>query len=327
MDYVTAGSTGVQVSPLCFGTMSFGDEADESVSGQLFHRAREAGINFFDTADVYAQGAAEQILGKLIEGGRDEVVITSKVFFPMGSDVNAGGLSRRHIVRAVEASLGRLGTDWIDFYFVHAFDERTPIEVTLRALDDLQRQGKILYPAVSNWAAWQIATALGISARESLARFALIQPMYNLARRQAEVEILPLARAENLGVIPYSPLGAGLLTGKYGTDRRPQSGRLIEDTRYVNRYSLDSDYTTADRFTAFARELDVKPATLAVAWAMSHPAVTAPIIGARNLAQLEDSLAAVDVEMTGELREKISALAPPPAPATDRTETLKQGWT
>ena len=327
MDYLTAGSTGVQVSPLCFGTMSFGSEADENVSAQMFGRAREAGINFFDTADVYGQGAAEQILGKLVAGSRDEVVIASKVFYPTGSDVNASGLSRRHIVRAVEASLDRLGTDRIDFYFVHAFDERTPAEVTLRALDDLQRQGKILHPAVSNWAAWQMATALGISAREHLARFELIEPMYNLVRRQAEVEILPFAQAENLGVITYSPLGAGLLTGKYGTGQRPDSGRLVDNARYADRYGLDSDFSTADRFTAFARETGVKPATLAVAWAMSHPAVTAPIIGARNLAQLEDSLAATDVELTGELREKISALAPAPAPATDRTETLKPNWT
>ncbi|MFL6053332.1 MAG: aldo/keto reductase [Actinoallomurus sp.] len=187
--------------------------------------------------------------------------------------------------------------------------------------------GRGRYPAVSNWAAWQIATALGISKKEGLARFELIQPMYNLVKRQAEVEILPLAEAENMGVVTYSPLGAGLLTGKYGTDRRPETGRLVENARYADRYGLESDFATADRFTAFAREVGVKPATLTVAWAMSHPAVTAPIIGARNLSQLEDSLAALNVEMTGELREKISALSPTPAPATDRTETLKSNWT
>jgi aryl-alcohol dehydrogenase-like predicted oxidoreductase len=327
MDYVTVGSTGVRVSPLCFGAMSFGTEADENVSAQMFQRCRDEGINFFDTADVYGQGSSEQILGRLIAGCRDDVVITSKVFFPTGSDVNARGLSRRHIVRAVEASLKRLGTDWIDFYFLHAFDERTPMEQTLHALDDLKRQGKILYPAVSNWAAWQIATALGISAREGLARFELIQPMYNLVKRQAEVEILPLAKAQRIGVITYSPLGGGLLTGKYGTDKRPESGRLVDNARYVHRYGMESDYATADRFTAFATEIGVKPATLAVAWAMSHPAVTAPIIGARNLSQLDDSLAALKFEMNRELRENISALSPTPPPATDRTETLAPNWT
>jgi aryl-alcohol dehydrogenase-like predicted oxidoreductase len=323
MNYVTVGSTGVKVSPLCFGTMSFGDDADEDMSGQMFRRVRDAGINFFDCANVYGGGASEEVLGKLIKGSRDELVITSKVFFPTGRDVNAGGLSRRHIALAIEASLKRLGTDWLDFYFVHNFDEDTPMEETLGALDDLRAQGKIRYPAVSNWAAWQIATALGISAREHLARFALIQPMYNLARRQAEVEILPLARAENLGVISYSPLGGGLLTGKYGVGKRPEAGRIVDNQRYIDRYSLASDYETADRFTAFAGERGVTPATLAVAWTMSHPAVTAPIIGARNLTQLEDSLAALTVDMTPELRDQVSALAPAPPPATDRTEVQK----
>ncbi len=163
--------------------------------------------------------------------------------------------------------------------------------------------------------------------RQSLARFELVEPMYNLVKRQAEVEILPLAAAENLGVITYSPLGAGLLTGKYGAGKRPEGGRLVENARYGDRYGLDSDLATADRFTTFAEVMGVKPATLAVAWTMSHPAVTAPIIGARNLAQLDDSLAALDLDMTTEMREEISALSPAPAPATDRTETLKPNWT
>lgn len=327
MEYVTVGGTGVSVSPLCFGTMSFGSEADEITSAEMFARCRDAGINFFDTANVYGAGVSETILGKLIAGSRDELVITTKAFFPTGADVNAGGLSRRHIARAVEGSLKRLGTDWIDFYFVHSFDKRTPIEETLRALDDLRHQGKILYPAVSNWAAWQIATALGVSAREHLARFELIQPMYNLVRRQAEVEILPLAQAANLGVISYSPLGGGLLTGKYGATRRPEAGRLVESQLYINRYSYDSDFATAEAFTEFAAATGVAPATLAVAWVMSHPGITAPIIGARNLTQLEGSLAALDVEMTRDLRAEISALSATPPPPTDRTETLNPNWT
>ena len=326
MEYVTVGGTGVSVSPLCFGTMSFGSEADEATSAEMFARCRDAGINFFDTANGYGAGASETILGKLIAGSRDDLVITTKVFFPTGADVNAGGLSRRHIARAVEASLRRLGTEWLDFYFVHNFDERTPIEETLRALDDLRQQGKILYPAVSNWAAWQIATALGISAREQLARFELIQPMYNLVRRQAEVEILPLAQAANLGVISYSPLGGGLLTGKYGATKRPEAGRLIESQLYIDRYSDGSDFATAEAFTEFAAEAGVAPATLAVAWVMSHPGITAPIIGARNLTQLEGSLAALEREMTPELRAEISALSATPPPANDRTETLNPNW-
>jgi aryl-alcohol dehydrogenase-like predicted oxidoreductase len=323
MDYVTVGATGVQVSPLCLGTMTFGAEADEQTSAQLYARVRDAGINFFDTANVYSGGVSEQILGKLVAGSRDEVVISSKVFFPAGTDVNARGLSRRHIVQAVDDSLARLGTDRLDFYFVHAFDERTPIEQSLRALDHLVQQGKVLYPAVSNWAAWQIATALGISAREGLARFELIQPMYSLVRRQVEVEILPLAQAAHLGVVPYSPLGGGLLTGKYGPGTRPDAGRLVDNPMYTDRYSQDSDFQVAERFTAFARELGVAPAALGVAWVMSHPAVTAPIIGARNLEQLEGSLAALELDMTPQLRATIAALSPTPPPAHDRTETQK----
>jgi len=326
MKYKPLGHTGVQVSELCYGCMSFGGDADEAMSARMYRASRDAGINFFDTANAYGAGASETILGKLIAGSRDDIVITTKVFFPTGADVNAGGLSRRHIARAVEASLRRLGTEWIDFYFVHSFDQRTPIEETLRALDDLRHQGKILYPAVSNWAAWQIATALGISAREHLARFELIQPMYNLVRRQAEVEILPLAQAANLGVICYSPLGGGLLTGKYGATKRPGSGRLVESKLYINRYSYDSDFATAEAFTEFAAAAGVAPATLAVAWVMSHPGITAPIIGARNLTQLEGSLAALDLEMTPELRAQVSALSATPPPPTDRTEVLNPNW-
>ena len=186
MEYRTLGKTGVQVSRLCFGTMSFGGDADEATSAAMFQRCREVGINFFDCANVYNQGRAEEILGRLIASCRDEIVLTSKVNGKMGTDVNARGLSRRHIMLAVEGSLRRLGTDRLDLYFAHAFDSVAAMEETLRAFDDLVRQGKILYPAVSNWAAWQIALALGVSAREHLARFECIQPMYNLVKRQAE---------------------------------------------------------------------------------------------------------------------------------------------
>ncbi|NOZ28809.1 MAG: aldo/keto reductase [Chloroflexi bacterium] len=324
MEYRTLGRTGVQVSCLCMGTMSFGAEADEETSAAMFHRCRELGINFFDTANVYAGGRSEEILGRLIRDCREEIVLASKVYFPVGEDVNARGLSRRHIMLAVEASLKRLGTDWIDVYYVHHDDPGTPMEETLRALDDLVRQGKILYPAVSNWAAWQIAKALGISEREGLAKFVCIQPMYNLVKRQAEVEILPLAQSEQLGVVPYSPLGGGLLTGKYGTKQRPKQGRLVENPMYQKRYGDPIYYEIAERFVAHARERGVHPVSLAVAWVMSHPAVTAPIIGARNLEQLEPSLKALEVPMTPEWRAEISALSIEPPPATDRTEEKSQ---
>ncbi|OQY22608.1 MAG: aldo/keto reductase [Anaerolineaceae bacterium 4572_32.2] len=300
--------------------MSFGSDADEETCAAMFHRCREAGINFFDCANVYAGGRSEKILGRLIADCRDEIVLISKVGVQTKDDVNAGGLSRRHIMLAVENSLNQLGTDRLDFYLAHKFDPDTPVEETLRALDDLVRQGKILYPGVSNWAAWQIATALGISARAELARFECIQPMYNLVKRQAEVEILPLAQAEQVGVISYSPLGAGLLTGKFGATRKPESGRLIENQMYVKRYSNPAYYEIAERFTAYAKERSLHPASLAVAWVMSNPAITAPIIGARNVEQLEASLAALGVQMTPEWRDEISALSIEPPLATDRSE-------
>lgn len=322
MEYRTLGKTGIKVSSLCFGTMSFGGNADEETSKAMFKCCREAGINFFDCSNVYNKGVSEEILGRCIADSRDDLVLTTKVNGPTGTDVNNRGLSRRHIMLEVEKSLKRLNTDRIEFYFVHAFDPSTPIEETLRAMDDLQRQGKILYPAVSNWAAWQIATSLGISYRESLARFECIQPMYNLVKRQAEVEILPLAEAENMGVITYSPLGGGLLTGKYAGGKKPEQGRLVEQKNYEKRYADAAYFETADRFAQYAKDKGHHPASLAVSWVMSHPGVTAPIIGARNLEQLEPSLGALDIQMTPEWRREISDLSITPPPATDRSEEV-----
>jgi aryl-alcohol dehydrogenase-like predicted oxidoreductase len=320
MEHRLVGRTGVRVSPVCLGTMAFGAEADDAESARMYARARDAGVNFVDTADVYSAGRAEEIVGHLIDGERDQLVLTSKVFGRVGPDVNARGLSRRHLVRAVEASLRRLGTDRLDFYFVHKFDDHTPIEETLRALDDLVRRGLVLYPAVSNWAAWQIAKALGISAREGLARFELIQPMYNLVKRQAEVELLPLAASERLGVIPYGPLAAGILVGRYPRGERATGGRLAEHPKYTARYAAALDSDVAERFVAYAADHRVHPATLAVAWVAAHPAVTAPILGARTAEQLAPSLAALEFEMTPAMRDEISALTPPVPPAHDRAE-------
>ena len=324
MDYPVVGRTGVRVSPICLGTMAFGAEADEAESARMYALARDAGVNFVDTANVYGRGRSEEIVGRLIADERDQIVLTSKVFGRMGDDVNAAGLSRRHIVREVEASLRRLGTDRLDFYFVHQFDQHTPIEETLRALDDLVRRGLVLYPAVSNWAAWQIAKALGISARAALARFELIQPMYNLVKRQVEVEILPLAASEGLGVIPYSPLAAGVLLGRYRRGETASQGRLAEVPRYAKRYARELASGVAERFVAYAAERGVHPATLAVAWVASHPAVTAPIVGARNVEQLTPSLAAGTFVMSPEMRAEITALALPVPLAHDRAEEAEE---
>jgi aryl-alcohol dehydrogenase-like predicted oxidoreductase len=320
MTYKFLGKTGVKVSSVAYGTMSFGGDADEAMSKALFKACRDAGVNVFDCADMYAKGRSEEILGGLIKDCREEVLVTSKVYFPAGPDVNAMGASRRRVMYAVEASLRRLGTDRIDIYYIHRFDDRTPLEETLRAFDDLVRQGKVVYTGASNFAAWQVEKGLGISARAGLAAFACLQPMYNLVKRQAEAEILPMAEAEGLGVFPYGPLGGGLLSGKYGVSRRPAAGRLIENKIYGTRYADALNYEVADRFNDFARGRGYDPAALAVAWAAAHPAVTAPIVGARNTGQLAPLLESVKIPMTAELRAEISALAPEPAPATDRSE-------
>lgn len=320
MRFTTIGGTGVTVSRLCFGTMSFGGNADEDESGRLFKRCLDEGINFFDSANVYNGGESERILGRLMKGMRDDLVITSKVFGRTGPSPNDRGLSRRHILSAIEGTLQRLGTDHLDVYFVHQFDPSTDMEQTLSALDTVVRRGQVRYLGASNWAAWQVMKALGISARRELARFDVLQPMYNLVKRQVEVEILPLAHDQRLGVIPYSPLGGGLLTGKYKTGPGSAAGRLKENASYTKRYEDPANYRVAANLSALAGARGVHPATLAVAWVASHPDVTAPIIGARDVEQLEPSLAAAEYPMSPELRAEITALTPSPPPATDRSE-------
>ena len=320
MDYRLLGRTGLRVSPLCFGTMSFGGDADEETSAALFAAARDRGINFLDCADAYQTGRAEEILGRLMAHEREQLIITTKCHFNDGSDVNAGGLNRRHMTRAVEASLRRLGTDRVEVLFMHHWDPLTPMEEVLRTLEDLVRSGKVLHIGLSNWSAWQIAKALGLQALNGWSRIDVIQPMYNLVKRQAEVEILPLAAEEQLGVISYSPVGGGLLSGKYGRDHRPEAGRLVENEKYGTRYGPAWMTEVAADFTDLAAELGVHPVTLAVAWVRGNAAVTAPIVGARSVEQLAPALAALDFAMDTELRARVTALGPAPAPATDRLE-------
>jgi aryl-alcohol dehydrogenase-like predicted oxidoreductase len=286
----------------------------------MYAACREAGINFFDCADAYSKGRAEEILGKLMAAERDDLVITSKCFNPTSGDVNARGGNRRHIPRAVESSLSRLGTDRLDVLFMHRWDPATPLEDTLRALEDLVRDGKVLYLGASNYSAWQVAKGLGISERRGWSRFDVIQPMYSLVKRQVETEILPLARSEELGVITYSPVGGGLLSGKYAPGVRPDSGRLLSNKEYTARYGEEWVFETAGAFTQMANGMGVHPVSLAVAWVAANPDVTCPIIGARNLEQLGPSLDSSGIDMTAELRDEISALSRRPAPATDRLE-------
>ena len=320
MEYKLLGRTGLKVSQLCFGTMSFGGDANEEQSARMYKACRDAGINFFDCADAYSKGKAETILGKLMRSERDDLIITSKCFNPMGDDINASGGNRRHILRAVEASLQRLGTDRLDVMFMHRWDAHVPLEETLRALEQLVSDGKVLYLGASNWSAWQIAKSLGVSQMRGWPRIDVIQPMYSLVKRQVESEIFPLALEEELGVIAYSPIGGGLLSGKYGTKDRPEQGRIVDKKEYTDRYGEEWVFEVAEKFTALAKRQGQHPVSLVVAWAAKHPALTCPIIGARSLEQLQPSLNSVEIDMSDELHGEIAALSRTPAPATDRRE-------
>ncbi|MEP3264942.1 MAG: aldo/keto reductase [Hyphomicrobiales bacterium] len=320
MKYKSLGRTGLNVSELCFGTMSFGGDADEEQSARMYNACRDKGINFFDCADAYSKGAAEEILGRLMKTERDELVITSKCFMNIKGDVNSGGGNRRHIMKAVEDSLTRLGTDRLDVLFMHRWDKGVPLEETLRALENLVQDGKVLYLGASNYSAWQIATGLGICDKNNWSRFDVIQPMYSLVKRQVESEILPLARAQELAVISYSPVGGGLLSGKYSKDNRPDVGRIVQNPEYNKRYGEDWVFDVAESFTEFAKKQGVHPVSLAIAWAAANPDITCPIIGGRHLEQLQPSLDSVNVAMPDDLRNEISSLSRTPALATDRLE-------
>src|SRR5436190_7873719 len=314
MKYKLLGRTGVQVSQLCFGTMSFGGDADEATSAAMYKAVREAGINFFDTANEYNKGVSEEILGRLIQGHRNDLVLTTKVNAQIRPDLNARGTSRRHVIEAIDACLKRLQTDRIDVLFLHRYDALTPIDESMRGLEDLVRAGKVIYPAVSNWSAWQTQRAIDLQERANWARLQVIQPMYNLVKRQAEVELLPMAEHNGIGVIPYSPAGAGLLSGKY---LGQATGRLKTNKMYEARYGDAWMFEVAEEYVAFCKERGLHPVSTAIAWVGAHPAVTAPIIGARSVEQLNDSLAAVKVDMTPALRAELAALSRTPPPATD----------
>jgi aryl-alcohol dehydrogenase-like predicted oxidoreductase len=323
MEHRLLGRTGMTVSSLCMGTMTFGREADEATCEAMYWRCREAGVDFFDCANLYAFGRSEEILGRLIRNERDKIILTSKVGSQVGDSPNTRGLSRRHIMLSVEASLRRLGTDWLDVYFFHVEDPTVPVEEALHAMDGLVTQGKVRAIGVSNWYAWRIARALGISDARGWAPIQVMQPMYSLVKRTAEIELLPLAQAEGLGVISYSPLGAGVLTGKYVGEGTSPEGRLRANAMYGKRYEQQTYYEVAQRFAEYAAAHGKNPVTLALAWVKAHPAITAPILGARSVEQLEPALAAGDYVMSAQEWQAISDLTPPVPLATDRDEERK----
>lgn len=312
MEYRNLGSTGLKVSELCLGTMQFGWTADEDLALKILNAALEEGINFIDTADVYSRwvagnpgGVAETTIGKWMkhEGiHREQIVIATKVRGRMGDGPNDEGLSRAHIFNAVEASLKRLGTDYLDLYQSHFFDENTPIDETLRAYDDLIRQGKVRYIGCSNYPAWRLMEALWTSDRLGLARYASLQPHYNLVHRaEFERELADVCRKYGLGVIPYSPLAAGFLTGKYRKDRVPESARAARASAYFS----DKNWALLEKMEAIGREKEVRGenasiSQVALAWQLSNPLITSPIIGPRSTEQLRDNLGAVGLRLTAE---------------------------
>lgn len=313
MQYVNLGSTGLKVSRICLGTMTYGSSKwrpwvlDEDASRPLIKQALEGGINFFDTADMYSLGASEEVLGRALKDfgpTRDKIVIATKVYYPVGDDANQRGLSRKHITHAIDDSLRRLGTDYVDLYQIHRFDAETPIEETLEALHDVVRAGKALYLGASSMFAWQFAKMLYTADANGWTRFVTMQNHYNLLYREEEREMLPLCLEEGIGVLPWSPLARGLLAGK----RRAKTTRAATDTYGHLLYGKelgDADTRVIESLEALANESGMPPARMALAWLLQKPGVIAPIIGVSKPPQLNDALAALEVRLAPETISKL----------------------
>ncbi len=321
MEYVRLGSTGLKVSRIYLGTMTYGSKKwrewvlDEEESRPFIRRALELGINFFDTADMYSVGASEEVLGRALRDfgpARDRVVVATKVFSPIGDDPNQRGLSRKHIMHAIDDSLSRLGLEYVDLYQIHRFDYHTPIEETLEALDDVVKSGKALYIGASSMFAWQFCKMLAKSDEMGVSRFVTMQNHYNLVYREEEREMLPLCREEGIGVIPWSPLARGFVMG----DRRRDAGwgetvRAKTDEYGQGLYYQPADYDVVARITEIARQRGVNNAQVALTWVLQQPGLTAPIIGATKMRHLDDAVAALNLKLT---EEELKALAEPYQP-------------
>jgi aryl-alcohol dehydrogenase-like predicted oxidoreductase len=324
MEYRTLGTTGITVSRLAFGAMSFGGRADRRESANLYALARERGINLFDCANVYQRGTSEEILGSLIAAERERVVITTKAYSPMGDDPNERGSSSKNLTHSLHQSLKRLNTEYVDLFFLHGYDPFVSEEEILRTMERFVSQGKVLAFGVSNYSGWQTSRLLYIARMHNLPTVQCIQPMYSLAKRTAEIEILPMAHAEGIGVISYSPLGGGLLAGRHNPDAAEKSVRLDENPIYRARYGGEWYHQAASRFLIFAQERSMHPATLAVSWVLANPVITAPILGAANTKQLSPSLDALSYPLDSETLHVLDEIFAPPPPANDRTEISSQ---
>jgi aryl-alcohol dehydrogenase-like predicted oxidoreductase len=311
MEHRRLGKTGLMVSELCLGCMTFGRELDEEGSKELVQRFLEVGGNFIDTADVYADGVSEEFTGRAVKDVREEVVLATKVRFPMGDGPNDVGLSRKHVIAGCEASLRRLGTDYIDLYQVHAWDAATPLEETLSALTDLVRQGKVRYVGVSNFTGWQLMKALYVSELNGFERFVSLQPQYSLAERNIEREVLPACREDGVGVIPWGPLGGGFLSGKYRRGEEPPEDSRIagapdEFEEAWTKRNVERNWRTLDVVGEISEETGKSYAQISLNWLLRQEGVTAPIIGARRMEQLEDNLGAAGWKLSEEQIVRLS---------------------
>lgn len=318
MQYTRFGRTGLQVSRLCLGTMTFGGQCDEATSFRIMDAALDHGITFFDTADMYpasgypdTQGATEEIIGRWLAGRRDDVILATKCFFPTGRRRWEGGNSRHNVIRALDASLRRLNTDRIDLYQVHSWDANTPIDETLQVLDDVERSGKVRYVGCSNVLAYQLARSIGRSEVLRTVRFESVQPRYNMLFREMEREMLPLCLDEQVAVIPYNPLAGGFLSGKHRPDQTAEGTRFEQGeqgARYRERYWQDRMFGTVEEVRALAAEAGVPMATLAIQWVLANPAITSPIVGASRPEQLADAVAAAVTPLDPALKARLDEL-------------------
>ena len=319
MEYVNLGRTGLKVSRICLGTMTYGSKKwrewvlEEQESRPFLRRALELGINFFDTADMYSDGVSEEIVGRALKEftSRDRVVIATKVFNPMGDDPNQRGLSRKHIMHAIDDSLRRLQTDYVDLYQIHRFDYKTPIEETVAALHDVVKAGKALYVGASSMFAWQFAKMLYQADLAGQTRFVAMQNHYNLVYREEEREMLPLCREEGIAVIPWSPMARGFLMGNRRKEDRGDTVRAKTDEYAQGLYYQDSDFTVVDRVTEIARTRGVSNAQVALAWVLQQPGITAPIVGASKMLHLDDAIAALNLKLSS---DELNALEGPYRP-------------
>lgn len=313
MDYKALGRAGVKVSSLCLGTMMFGGPTSETDSIRIIHRALDAGINFLDTANVYNGGESERVIGKAVSKNRDKWVIATKVHGTMGDDVNQSGSHRFHIMSAVEASLTRLGTDHIDVYYLHRWDAATRIEESLRALDDCVRQGKVRYIACSNFEAWRVCEALWTSDRQGLEEFVCVQPLYHIVNRDIEVELLPFCDKYGVGVVPYSPLARGVLSGKYLPGKTPPEGSRAarKDRRILQTELRDESFEVAQQLIPLAEKHGKTLTQFALAWVLANPTITSVIIGPRTMDQLEDNLGCLGFKISKNDEQVINQLVPP----------------